>query len=70
MSPAEVATHRCQSLTVRFSPAPYGYEFSHDTDDNGHRLLVPLADEQHVLHKIRGVRADGIKLHQIVRLLN
>ncbi|MBL9008818.1 MAG: recombinase family protein [Myxococcales bacterium] len=55
---------------VRLGPAPYGYEFSHDTDGNGRRLLVPLADEQEVLHKIRDMRAEGLKLHQIARLLN
>ena len=54
----------------RLGPAPYGYEFSHDTDDNGRRLLVPLADEQEVLRKIRDMRAEGLKLHQIARLLN
>jgi len=55
---------------VRLGPAPYGYEFSHDTDGNGRRLLVPLADEQEVLWKIRDMRAEGLKLHQIARLLN
>ncbi|MBL9005132.1 MAG: recombinase family protein [Myxococcales bacterium] len=49
---------------VRLGPAPYGYEFSHDTDGSGRRLLVPLADEQEVLRKIRNMRADGLKLHQ------
>jgi DNA invertase Pin-like site-specific DNA recombinase len=55
---------------VRLGPAPYGYEFSHDTDGNGRRLLVPLADEQEVLRKIRDMRTEGLKLHQIARLLN
>ena len=55
---------------VRLGPAPYGYEFSHNTDGNGRRLLVPLADEQLVLRKIRDMRAEGLKLHQIARLLN
>ena len=55
---------------VRLIPAPYGNEFSHDTDGNGRRLLVPLADEQEVLRKIRDMRAKGLKLHQIARLLN
>ena len=39
---------------VRLGPAPYGYEFSHEVDGNGRRLLVPLTDEQDVLRKIRG----------------
>ncbi|MBL9043385.1 MAG: recombinase family protein [Myxococcales bacterium] len=55
---------------VRLGPAPYGYEFSHNTDDHGRRLLVPLADEQEVLRKIRDMRANGMKLHQIARRLN
>ena len=55
---------------VRLGPAPYGYEFSHEVDGNGRRLLVPLADEQAVLRQIRGMRADGLKLHQIARQLN
>ncbi|PSM31331.1 recombinase family protein [Haliangium sp. UPWRP_2] len=55
---------------VRLGPAPYGYEFSHDVDDKGRRLLVPLPEEQEVLRKIRDLRADGLKLHQIARRLN
>ena len=55
---------------VRLGPAPYGYEFSNEVDANGRRLLVPLADEQEVLRKIRDMRADGLKLHQIARRLN
>ena len=55
---------------VRLGPAPYGYEFSQDVDDQGRRLLVPLAHEQEVLRKIKGMRAEGLKLHQIARRLN
>ena len=55
---------------VRLGPAPYGYDFSNEVDANGRRLLVPLADEQDVLRKIRDMRADGMKLHQIARRLN
>ena len=55
---------------VRLGPAPYGYEFSQDVDDQGRRLLVPLAHEQEVLRKIEGMRAEGLKLHEIARRLN
>jgi DNA invertase Pin-like site-specific DNA recombinase len=55
---------------VRLGPAPYGYEFSQDVDDQGRRLLVPLAHEQEVVAKIKGMRAEGLKLHQIARRLN
>ena len=55
---------------VTLGPAPYGCEFSHDTDGNGRRLLIPLADEQDGLRKIRDMRAQGLKPHQIARLLN
>jgi hypothetical protein len=55
---------------IRLGPAPYGYRFSHDTDENGRRWLVPLAEEQDVLRQTRELRSDGMKLHQIARLLN
>ena len=55
---------------VRLGPAPYGYEFSQDVDADGRRLLVPLAHEQEVLCKIKGMRAEGLKLHEIARRLN
>ena len=55
---------------VRLGPAPYGYEFSHDVDSEGRRLLVPLEHEQEVLCKIKGMRAEGLKLHEIARRLN
>ena len=55
---------------VRLGPAPYGYEFSHEVDAEGRRLLVPLLHEQEVLCKIKGMRADGLKLHEIARRLN
>ncbi len=55
---------------VRLGPAPYGYEFSHDVDDKGRRLLVPLAQKQEVMRAIRGMRADGLKLKEIARRLN
>ena len=55
---------------VRLGPAPYGYEFSQDVDDQGRRLLVPLAHEQEVLRKIKGMRAEGLKLREIARRLN
>ena len=54
---------------VRLGPAPYGYEFSHDTNGNGRRLLIPLAGEQEVLRRIRDMRTDGLKLNQIARFL-
>jgi len=55
---------------VRLGPAPYGYEFSQEVDAEGRRLLVPLAHEQEVLCKIKGMRAEGLKLHQIAQRLN
>ena len=55
---------------VRLGPAPYGYEFSNDVDADGRRLLVPLAHEQEVLRKIKGMRAEGLKLREIARRLN
>ncbi len=55
---------------VRLGPAPYGYEFSKDVDDHGRRLLVPLAREQEVFRKIKGMRAEGLKLREIARRLN
>ena len=55
---------------IRLGPAPYGYEFSHEVDAEGRRLLVPLLHEQEVLCKIKGMRAEGLKLHEIARRLN
>jgi len=55
---------------VRLGPAPYGYEFSNDVDADGRRLLVPLAHEQEVLRKIKGMRAEGLKLREIALRLN
>ncbi len=64
------ALRHMQAQGVRLGPAPYGYEFSQDVDDQGRRLLVPLAHEQEVLRKIKGMRAEGLKLHEIARRLN
>ena len=46
-----------------------GYEFSQDVDDQGRRLLIPLAHEQEVLRNRPGTR-QGLKLHQIARRPN
>ena len=64
------ALQHMKAQGVRLGPAPYGYRFSHDTDENGRRVLVPLAEEQDVLRQIRELRSDGLKLHQIARRLN
>ncbi len=55
---------------VRLGPAPYGCELSHEVDDKGRRLLVPLAHEQDVLRKIEDMRAEGLKMREIARRLN
>ena len=36
----------------------------------GRRLLVPLLHDREVLCKIKGMRAEGLKLHEIARRLN
>ena len=64
------ALQHMKAQGIRLGPAPYGYRFSHDTDENGRRLLVPLTEEQDVLRQIRELRSDGLKLHQIARRLN
>ena len=64
------ALQHMKAQGIRIGPAPYGYRFSHDTDENGRRWLVPLAEEQDVLRQTRELRSDGMKLHQIARLLN
>jgi DNA invertase Pin-like site-specific DNA recombinase len=55
---------------VRLGPAPYGYELSHEVDEKGRRLLVPLDREQAVLRKIESLRADGLSLREIAKSLN
>ena len=55
---------------VRLGPAHYGYELSHDVDDKGRRLLVPLDREQEVLRKIESLRAAGLSLREIANSLN
>ena len=55
---------------MRLGPAPYGYELSHDCDEQGRRQLVPLAHEQDVLRQIESMSADGLKLREIARRLN
>ena len=52
------ALQHMRAQGVRLGPAPYGYEFSHEVDDKGRRILVPLAHEQEVLSKIKSMRAD------------
>jgi DNA invertase Pin-like site-specific DNA recombinase len=64
------ALQHMKAQGIRLGPAPYGYRFSHDTDEGGRRLLLPLAEEQDVLRQIRELRSDGLKLHQIARRLN
>lgn len=64
------ALQHIRAQGVRLGPAPYGYEFSHEVDDKGRRILVPLAHEQEVLSKIKSMRADGLRLHEIARRLN
>lgn len=48
----------------------YGYELSHEVDDKGRRMLVPLAHEQEVLRKIESLRAAKLSLRDIARCLN
>lgn len=64
------ALRHLKSQGVRLGPAPYGYALSDEVDANGRRILVPIPDEQEVVSKIRGMRAEGLKLHQIARRLN
>ena len=64
------ALRHLKSQGVRLGPAPYGYALSDNVDANGRRLLVPIPDEQEVVAKIKGMRAEGLKLHQIARRLN
>ena len=64
------ALQHMRAQGVRLGPAPYGYEFSHEVDHKGRRILVPLAHEQEVLGKIKSMRADGLRLHEIARRLN
>jgi len=59
-----------KSQGVRLGPAQYGYELSHDVDDKGRRLLVPLEHEQAVLRRIESLRADGLSLREIAKSLN
>ncbi len=64
------ALRHLKSQGVRLGPAPYGYALSDDVDATGRRILVPIPDEQEVVAKIKGMRAEGLKLHQIARRLN
>ena len=64
------ALQHIKAQGIRLGPAPYGYVFSQDLDENGRRVLVPLREEQDVLRQIRALRSDGLKLGQIARRLN
>ncbi|MFO0575433.1 MAG: recombinase family protein [Polyangia bacterium] len=64
------ALQHMKAQGVRLGPAPYGYELSHEVDDKGRRLLVPLAAEQEILRKIEAMRADKLSLRDIARRLN
>jgi hypothetical protein len=64
------ALQHMKAQGVRLGPAPYGFEMSHEVDDKGRRLLVPLTHEQEVLRKIEGMYADGLSLRNIARRLN
>jgi site-specific DNA recombinase len=64
------ALQHLKAQGVRLGPAPYGYELSHEVDERGRRLLVPLASEQEVLRKIESLRVEGLSLRNIARRLN
>jgi site-specific DNA recombinase len=64
------ALQHMKAQGVRLGPAPYGYELSHECDENGRRKLVPLAHEQEVLRQIESMRESGLKLREIARRLN
>lgn len=64
------ALQHMKAQGVRLGPAPYGYELSHEVDDKGRRVLVPLAVEQEVLRKIEALRAGKLSLRDIARRLN
>src|ERR1043165_2411295 len=43
------ALQHMKSQGIRLGVAPYGYEYSQQTDEKGRRVLVPKADEQAVI---------------------
>jgi DNA invertase Pin-like site-specific DNA recombinase len=54
----------------RLGPAPYGYELSNQLDDNGRRMLVPLASEQEIIVRLAAAQAGGVGFNDIARQLN
>jgi hypothetical protein len=55
---------------IRLGPAPYGYELSNQLDDNGRRMLVPLASEQEIIVRLTAAQAGGVGFNDIARQLN
>jgi hypothetical protein len=55
---------------IRLGPAPYGYELSNQLDENGRRMLVPLASEQEIIARLAADQAAGIGFNDIARQLN
>jgi DNA invertase Pin-like site-specific DNA recombinase len=55
---------------IRLGPAPYGYELSNQLDENGRRMLVPLASEQEIIARLAAAQAGGVGFNDIARQLN
>lgn len=56
---------------IKLGHPPYGYQYAHQVDDKGRRLLVPLASEQETIGKpasaarARELRAQEVTLRMI-----
>ena len=55
---------------IKLGNPPYGYQYAHQVDDKGRRLVVPLAGEQEVIGKFASLHAAGHKFADIARKLN
>jgi hypothetical protein len=55
---------------IRLGPAPYGYELSNQLDENGRRVLVPLASEQEIIARLAAAQTAGVGFNDIARQLN
>ena len=63
----EDALRHMKAQGVRLGPALHGYSLSDEVDANGRRLLVPIPEEQEVIQKIKGLRAEGLSFAKIAQ---
>lgn len=61
---AEALAH-LRSKGVRVGRAAYGWRYSSDIDEEGRRVVVPVAEEQDVIARARQLRQSGLTLRGI-----